>query len=216
MSAGNGSDHDGLRNLSGDSEEVARYYDDWADDYDRTLGEWQYEAPTQVAARMRARLAPDAIVLDAGCGTGLSGRALADAGFVTIDGIDISQRSLDIAAVLGVYRSLQLADLQKLPLASDDHHYDGLVCVGVLTYVPDSAAILREFCRVTKPGGFMVLTQRSDILEARDFRSTLKTLERQGLLTGTSISEPMRYLPRNKEFADEVQVHYIEAEVLHH
>ncbi|MDZ7829733.1 MAG: class I SAM-dependent methyltransferase [Halofilum sp. (in: g-proteobacteria)] len=40
-------------------------------------------------------------MLDAGCGTGLSGRALSAAGFRTIDGMDVSQRSLEIAARLG-------------------------------------------------------------------------------------------------------------------
>jgi len=74
--------HAGLRDLPRDSEVVADYYDNWANDYDRTLRQWQYEAPERVAERLRAERAPQAVILDAGCGTGLSGRALAAAGWL--------------------------------------------------------------------------------------------------------------------------------------
>ncbi|MDZ7644912.1 MAG: class I SAM-dependent methyltransferase [Woeseiaceae bacterium] len=203
----------GLRDLSRDSDEVARYYDDWADDYDATLDEWRYEAPRQVASRLRAALSPDAVMLDAGCGTGLSGRALSTAGFRTIDGMDVSQRSLEIAARLGVYRSLVRVDMQKLPLPYEDNAFDGLACVGVLTYVPDSAGILREFCRIVRAGGVMIFTQRSDLLVERDFRSTLTELEADGLLAEVDVSGEMPYLPENPEFGDDVKVHYIRCSV---
>lgn len=198
-----------LRDLSRNSEDVAQYYDEWADDYDEALAGWRYQAPEQVAARMRAMLGRDAIILDAGCGTGLSGRALAAAGFETIDGIDVSRRSLEVAERLGVYRTLRHADMQQLPLPCDDDIYDGLACVGVLTYIPDSAAILREFARVVRPGGSMVLTQRSDLLDERDFPATLAALEDEGFIQAPDVSESMPYLPDNEEFSDEVRVHYI-------
>ena len=199
----------GLRNMSRKSDDVAEYYDDWADEYDRTLAQWRYEAPEQVANRLRAVLAETATILDAGCGTGLSGKALTRAGFATIDGMDVSRRSLEIAGETGAYRSLQQVDMQKPPLPYADDAYDGLACVGVLTYVPDSAGILREFCRVLKPGGSMVLTQRDDILEERDFAGTLQQLQDDGFISGFDISVPMSYLPENEEFSDEVHVHYI-------
>jgi len=206
-------DRSGLRDLSRNSEDVAKYYDDWAEDYDDTLAQWQYEAPEQVAARLKQELDTDSRVLDAGCGTGLSGKALAAAGFTAIDGMDVSERSLEVAAGLGVYRSLAHVDMQKLPLPYNDDSYDGLVCVGVLTYVPDSDNILREFCRIVKPGGVMVLTQRSDVLEERDFPATLRKLEEDGDLKDSNVSGPMPYLPENDEFRDEIKVHYITCRV---
>lgn len=202
-------DRKGLRNLSQKSDDVAEYYDDWAEDYDQTLAQWRYEAPEQAAARLRAALDTDSVILDAGCGTGLSGKALAAAGFRTIDGMDVSRRSLEVAEQLGIYRSLEHVDMQKLPLPCRDDRYDGLVCVGVLTYVPDSSAILEEFCRIVKPGGVMILTQRSDLLAERDFPATLEALRDQALLTDSHVSEPMPYLPENEEFRDEIKVHYI-------
>jgi predicted TPR repeat methyltransferase len=203
------SNHSGLRDLPRDSESVAEYYDNWAEDYDRTLVQWQYEAPEQVAARLRRELAPEAVILDAGCGTGLSGKALAAAGFATIDGMDVSARSLELAREHGVYRDLEHVDMQRLPLPYADDVYDGLVCVGVMTYLPDGAAVLREFARVVKPGGCIVLTQRDHLFEERRFGETLAALEKEGVLSGLTISEPMPYLPENEEFGDEVQIHYV-------
>ncbi|WP_175443022.1 class I SAM-dependent DNA methyltransferase [Halofilum ochraceum] len=203
------SNHSGLRDLPRDSEVVAEYYDNWAEDYDRTLGQWQYEAPEQVAARLRRELAPEAVILDAGCGTGLSGKALAAAGFATIDGMDVSARSLELAREHGVYRDLAHVDMQRLPLPYADDVYDGLVCVGVMTYLPDSADVLREFARVLKPGGCIVLTQRDHLFEERRFGETLAALEKEGVLSGSTISDPMPYLPENEEFGDEVQIHYV-------
>lgn len=202
-------DRKGLRNMSTKSDDVAEYYDEWADEYDRTLARWRYEAPEQTAARLRAALDRDSVILDAGCGTGLSGQALATAGFPVIDGIDVSSRSLALAAKLGVYRSLARVDMQKPPLPFEDDSYDGLACVGVLTYLPDSEGILEEFCRVVRPGGVMVLTQRNDILEERDFPAVLEAMQSRGLLADAAISDPGPYLPENDEFTDEVLVHYI-------
>ncbi len=209
MSANKSADHKGLGNISTKSDDVAEYYDDWAEDYDRTLARWQYEAPERAAALLRSALDPGSVILDAGCGTGLTGKALARAGFATVDGIDVSRRSLERAAESGAYRSLEYVDMQKPPLPFDNDSYDGLVCVGVFTYLPDSAGILGEFCRVVRSDGAMVLSQRSDILEERNFTAVLNELEQQGLLHEVHVSEPQPYLPENEEFADQVLIHYI-------
>ena len=94
MNADDTSDHDGLSNLSRNSKDVAQYYDDWAADYEKTVADWRYEAPGQVAQMLRAGLSAESVILDAGCGTGLVGQALNEAGFKAIDGIDVSSRSL--------------------------------------------------------------------------------------------------------------------------
>lgn len=209
MNPGNPSKHAGLRDLSRDSEDVARYYDDWAEDYDRTLRQWQYEAPEQVAERLRAELEPEAVILDAGCGTGLSGQALAAVGFTTIDGMDISVHSLELARAHNVYRDLKCVDMQKPPLPYGDDIHDGLVCVGVMTYLPDGAAVLREFARILKPGGCIILTQRDHLFEERGFGDVLAELEKEGVLRESTVSDTMPYLPENDEFGDEIKIHYI-------
>ncbi len=203
------SKHIGLSNLSKKSDEIAEYYDDWASNYDGTLSDWQYEAPEQVASILRSKLSTKSTVLDVGCGTGLCGKALLAAGFTAIHGIDVSQRSLEIASKTEVYTTLRGIDLERLPLPIPDDHYDGLVCVGVLTYLTDSVNTLREFSRVIKPCGEVVITQRSDLFKEREFQSVLEKLLNEGVIAHVSISEPRPYLPENEEFGDQILVHYI-------
>jgi predicted TPR repeat methyltransferase len=209
MKSDSRSKHIGLLNLSKNSDDVAKYYDNWASDYDGTLSDWRYEAPEQVASMLRAKLSPKLAILDVGCGTGLSGKALLAAGFITIDGIDVSRRSLEIARLTDAYRTLHAIDLQRLPLPIPDDLYDGLTCVGVLTYLTDSISTLREFSRVVRPGGFVAITQRSDLFAEREFPSVLEGLSIEGVIAQVHISEPRPYLPNNEEFSDQILVHYV-------
>ncbi len=199
----------GLRNLSTKSDDVAKYYDNWANDYDGTLADWQYEAPEQVASMLQVKLSPESAILDVGCGTGLGGRALNTEGFTTIDGIDVSHHSLEIAAMTGAYRSLDTVDLQQLPLLMPNDHYDGLACVGVLTYLTDSLGTLREFSRVVRSGGFVAITQRTDLFAEREFQAVLEGLSNEGVIEQVRISEPRPYLPGNEEFGNQILVHYV-------
>jgi len=71
-------------------ESMRRYYDDWADSYDTDLRENEYRTPARCAAALaRVLERRDAPILDFACGTGISGAALKEAGFTTIDGTDI-------------------------------------------------------------------------------------------------------------------------------
>ena len=201
-------DHSWLTKLSTDSQETAAYYDAWADSYDQTLAQWDYRSPAIIAAMLKQEVPPYSDALDAGCGTGLSGKALHDAGFRRITGIDISQASLDVAARTAVYDRLLQVNMQRVPLPLESDEFAAVQCVGVLTYVPDSAAILREFCRVVQPGGLVAFTQREDLFKERDVAGVMQTLADEGLWTPVSVSEPQAYLPGNADYADRVKVIY--------
>ncbi|MBF0279803.1 MAG: class I SAM-dependent methyltransferase [SAR324 cluster bacterium] len=214
MKSGKHADKDGLSNISRKSDDVAKYYDNWADNYEKMLDQWQYEAPYQAASMLRSKLALLSSVLDVGCGTGLAGKALQMAGFKKVDGIDISRRSLEIAERSGVYRSLSEIDLQKQPFPIEPDKYDGLICVGVLTYLTDSTGTLREFHRIVKPGGIIVMTQRNDLFIERNFQEVLENLSKDGVFDRVQISKSRPYLPDNEEFGDKILVHYISCTVL--
>lgn len=197
------------------ADEVRRYYDAQAATYDTLLTSWGYDAPVRAATLLMQTIAGDGprTVLDAGCGTGLAGRALRAAGFHgALLGVDLSPDSVALAAERGIYDEVVVGDLQQ-PLAYTDAAVDAVMCVGVLTYVPDVAAIWGEFCRVTRAGGVIVLTQRDDIWHERRCNAILDTLERDGRWVAVHLSPPASYLPRNADFADEILVRYLAARV---
>lgn len=202
---------DWLISGTADHDEIVRRYDDWAANYDGELADWRYEAPDVVARSMVGQGIADGAVLDAGCGTGLVGRALRRAGFTgEIDGIDASPHSLAVARSSGEYRSVAVVDLQQ-PLDLDDDRFDGLVCVGVMTYVPDIEACWREFARVVRPGGAIVVTQRDDLWLDRGCQAVIDRLVADGVWSEVAVTAAKPYLPGNADFGDEIGVRYVVA-----
>ncbi len=198
---------DGQVSMDGSANAVT--YDAWASDYDRELAAWGYEAPTRAAEFLAQHLDDHAgaRVLDCGCGTGMTGVALREAGFAgPLVGFDMSTASLDVAREKRIYADLQPVDLNgPLPLENDS--IDGILCVGVLTYV-DQTPLLREWMRVLRPGGVAVFTCRQDFWDSRDFESSLGTLEAEGSLKRVEVTGPMPYIPGNPEFGTKVQIRY--------
>ena len=132
---------DWLHQGTSDAREVADRYVEWAKGYDDDLASWSYQAPTVVAETVVSHHREAGSALDVGCGTGLVGRALRARGFAgQILGLDISQASLAIAQQCGAYDSVAHADLQqRLPF--EDDSVDALVCVCVMTYLPEVEAV---------------------------------------------------------------------------
>ena len=202
---------DWLHQGTSDPREVADRYDEWAQSYDADLTSWSYQAPTVVAETVVNRHPAASSVLDVGCGTGLVGRALRARGFAgRISGLDISQASLEIAQQSGAYESLERADLQQR-LAFADDSVDAVVCVGVMTYLPEVEAAWREFSRVTRPGGVVVATQREDLWHTRNCQAVVDQLQTDGVWTPLEITGPARYLPDGYGGTPEVGCYYLTA-----
>jgi predicted TPR repeat methyltransferase len=194
-----------------DPGEVADRYDAWAEGYDDDLASWSYQAPAVVADIVMSRHPDAESVLDVGCGTGLVGRELRARGFAgRILGLDISQASLAIAQECGAYDSVERADLQK-PLPFDDDSVDALVCVGVMTYLPEVEAVWREFARVPRPGGLVAATQREDLWDTRSCQAVIDRLRDEGLWTPLEITGPVPYLPDGYGGTPKVDGYYVTA-----
>ncbi|MDE2764999.1 MAG: class I SAM-dependent methyltransferase [Chloroflexota bacterium] len=179
-------------------EELQARYDQWAAEYDRDLDdEFGYVAPARAADAFARFLSTDAIVLDAGAGTGLAGVELAKRGFAVIDAIDLSQGMLDEAAAKGVYRTLRQVDLtERAPI--DDDTYDGCLCVGTLTHGHVPASAIDELVRVVKPGGLFVYTLRRDIIESHGFGAKHAELEAAGKVRLLERGDPFQGLPKGE------------------
>lgn len=108
-------------------------YNAWADKYDQDLLETGYVTPARVALALSAELADkDAPILDFGCGTGLSGAALAEAGFSRIDGTDLSGEMLAMARRKQIYHKLWETD-PSVPLPVKSGEYRAVTAIGVIS-----------------------------------------------------------------------------------
>lgn len=104
--------------------------------------------------------APDALFLDAGCGSGVHTLRIARRGFRCV-GADISDYVLKKAEERIAAEGLQAkasVSLQNLEdLSFEDRTFDFVHCRGVLMHIPDWERALGQLCRVLKPGGKIVL-----------------------------------------------------------
>jgi predicted TPR repeat methyltransferase len=196
--------------VSKDGETVGAAYDAWASDYDAQLVASGYEAPARAAGLLGDALDgfSGARILDCGCGTGMTGQALRDAGAQgEIIGLDASAASLDLARAKGCYTDLRQTDLNAT-LPVDDGSVDGLLCIGTLTYLDETVAI-REWTRVLRPGGVMVFTSRDDFFRDKGIADLVDALAADGTVERVHVSGSLPYLPGSEEFGTKVQVIYV-------
>ncbi len=145
-----------------DLDELRGEYDRIASAYDAELLDGMgYRSPAALSEVVRRLLQPDARVLDAGAGTGLLGVALAKEGFTRLDAFDLSPGMLAEAARKNVYDDLRTGRLGDA-LEYGDGTYDAVVSAGVLTTGHAPATSLDELVRITRPGGHLIFTLRSD------------------------------------------------------
>lgn len=126
--------------------------------------------PNESVVRWQRRSFPDAeanrpSVVDIGCGGGRHSLAMARDG-IQVTACDLSP--VGVAAVASRARQEKLrintyaAAMQQLPFAANQ--FDGLLCFGVLNYVPVSVIeeAISEFARILKPGGRFHIMARGD------------------------------------------------------
>ncbi len=172
--------------LSGNPNEIERYYNKWANNYDEDVSKEQYQGTEYIAnyfSGLQANNKDDESnfeILDAGCGTGLVGIALQQKGYHTIDGCDISDKMIYIAQKTRAYRSLIAGvDLNNMT-SFKENQYAATISCGVFTqgHVPPTA--LEELIRVTKQRGVIVLSTRKSYYETTYFQTVCDRLENEG------------------------------------
>ncbi len=202
------SHEEGLMDQSlGDSSGVRKYYDQWTPTYEEDVLSWGYGAPEAAVEFISDRVDKEAQILDAGCGTGLVGRALAAAGYHDVVGVDLSSDSLDLAAQTKCYRAVTEVDFTDLPTNLLDDTFSALLSVGVLSYLANLEEVLREFCRVVEPSGLIVVTERTDLFAERKTGEVFRQLEADESWKIIAVTDPQPYIPGHPEFAD-IDVHF--------
>ena len=164
------------------TEEIMKYYDEWGTDnkYDKDMIEWDYTGPKETVNTFKKYANNKQIkIYDAGCGTGLVGVELKKNGYTNFDGVDLSQKLLDLVPN-GLYKNLSKADLNK-PLNISDNEYDSILCVGTFTFGHVKPKALDEFIRITKNKGLICFTINEGIYEEYGFDKKINELTEKNL-----------------------------------
>ncbi len=138
------------------------YFEAVAGDWERIRKSYFDDRVTSIALE---KLVPSGLVLaDVGCGTGSLTFELARLAKQVI-AIDLSQEMLRRASHLakgkGIHNvEFRRGDASKLPLA--DETVDSAFCVMVLHFLENPGQAVRELCRVTRPGGAVILVDLVD------------------------------------------------------
>ena len=135
------------------------YYDDWAATYeDDFVAASGYEYHLRIA-QLFDHLKPRQTgrIGDIGCGTGIVGMALRQAGVTAaIDGIDISEGMLDVAAQKDVYENLYCADLTDTA-SFPDTRFDAMISTGTFTHGHLGPETLANLFDLAAPGCFALI-----------------------------------------------------------
>lgn len=116
---------------------------------------WWYRGRRQVVRTEldRLPLPAGATILDAGCGSGRMLEELEDYG--RAHGIELDPEAAGAAASRN-RGEVRVGRLEELPWGSNT--FDLITCLDVLEHTPDDRVTLTELRRVTKPGGWLLLT----------------------------------------------------------
>ena len=116
----------------GGTNDSRELYASWASTYDNEVQKNGYVTPERVAKALKDIVTSQSeVILDYGCGTGLSGSALQAVGFTNIDGLDVSQEMVTLAEKKSIYKKLTVFDPStKIPVHADQ--YKIITAIGVI------------------------------------------------------------------------------------
>lgn len=116
---------------------------------------WWYRGRRRIVLDELAQLptGPAMRVLDAGCGSGRLLDELRDYGHLT--GLDLNPDSVEVARSRG-HEDVVQGPVERLPW--DDETFDLVISLDMVEHTADDRVTLRELRRVTKPGGWFLMT----------------------------------------------------------
>lgn len=155
------------------SKYVSEIFDAFAEDFESVLEGLDYAAPSLMGETLK-NLAQNVKlkkmkILDAGCGTGLCGEYLKKyAKFRGLDGVDLSQKMLDVAHRKKLYTHLYQQDLSQF-LAKHENCYDLINAADVLTYFGELGSIFILMYEALKPEGRVLFSVSENSFNSDDY-----------------------------------------------
>lgn len=162
--------------------QTMQLYSEWAESYDETMVNFDYQTPRRCAEALHRHNAhPDIKIMDVGCGSGISGQALKEAGFKHIDGSDISAEMLEKAALRkAVYRTLTQVHLPH-PFDFDKGAYQAITAMGVIAENHAPPEAIRQLIEKLDKGGLLVFSLNNHTLENEDYMKSCIAVCTDGL-----------------------------------
>ena len=126
---------------------------------------WNQEGPAKTFSHplnmdcLREHLNPDARILDYGCGYGRVAAMLHDEGYREVVGVDAASGMIERARRL--HPQLSFRRITPPNVFFPDEFFDAVLLFAVLTCIPaddDQKAVIDEAFRLTRPGGFLYIS----------------------------------------------------------
>mmetsp|Transcript_11359 Transcript_11359/g.11371 ORF Transcript_11359/g.11371 Transcript_11359/m.11371 type:complete len:178 (-) Transcript_11359:64-597(-) len=165
-----------------------KHYDEHAAKYDAIFEALDYKDPEIVAQVMNdfeeiAKFKDESgVIMDLGCGTGLSGIAINKVGFKNVIGLDASQEMLNRVPE-GTYGKLlkNLVGVDPMP-EEIKLNVDVCVCVSGMVFNHIPISIFETMLLVLKKGGYYVFNVRDPIWEGTElpYKATMEKLIAEG------------------------------------
>lgn len=183
---------------SKDNKQLQARYDQWAGEYDQDLeNEFGWIGPRYAVDYLSKYVSPNARILDAGAGTGLIGELLFEKGYRELVAMDLSRGMLAQARKKNVYKELyQMVMGEPLDFPSDS--FDAVISVGALTEGHAPASSLIELVRITRPGGYVLYTLRTDLYEPAGFKAQNDALIQAGKWVFIESGKEVQGLPKGE------------------
>ncbi|XP_040194226.1 methyltransferase-like protein 27 isoform X1 [Rana temporaria] len=175
--------------------EKLQFYNQWATQYEEDVFVLNYKAPHLAAAALASVCTVNCdskLVLDVACGTGLVAEELQRFGFTLFHGLDGSTGMLEVAKNKQLYQELKLCMLGQDSLPFDSDKYDAVIIVGALSDGQVPVTVVLELLRVTKPGGLVCLTTRSNVsnlMYKANLEEVMSDMESKGHWEQISVQE---------------------------
>ena len=205
----------GSDTITDDSEAVINRFKKFAPEYDKAVEEWGYRAPDIASNLVEKYLPKAARIVDAGCGTGLGGEVLKTRGYTQLTGFDISPDLLSLADSKQAYLMLNVIDMLNQPYPYLTNYFDGLICIGVLSFFSSISPLIAEFRRIVKDGGLLFLTLRDDLYINYQQNELFEKLIDSGALELLEVIKNQPYLPAHKDYCENIRISYYAYRVLH-
>lgn len=118
------------------------------------LNHWWFRGRRDAILRLLERYPRNADILDIGCAGGHLLLDLQKQGFTNLAGVDISQQAVDRSRQRGL-QNVILASAEKSQ--KEANSVDVVVASDILEHIADESLALREWQRILKPGGTLII-----------------------------------------------------------